>query len=217
MVLFGQFAEDLIELPDVIRAIVRRKGDSGEQDLDVGGLEPVSTVSRLWRVWSSGRPRRPSLPPNSTITISGRMRRITLKPATASFVVAPLVPWLEISRRGQNFITVFIRPEILRAGFSASSISASSPVASLETIIFPLRLNNRLTDPAEAMLPPPLVTRLLFPTPCGCGCPCSPPRAAPRRPAHKFHRSNPRTRNLAAVLFNRALDVVARHVWPSGI
>jgi hypothetical protein len=56
------------------------------------GGEHLVEVARV--VWSGGRPRRPSLPPNSTMTISGAGAGWSGGSATASLVVAPLVPWL---------------------------------------------------------------------------------------------------------------------------
>ena len=39
VVLRGEIAKGLVEGTDVIRTVVGRKGDAGEQDLDVGGFK----------------------------------------------------------------------------------------------------------------------------------------------------------------------------------
>jgi hypothetical protein len=75
--------ESLVELLDVVGTVVGREGDAGENDF-AAGLKKSRDVM--------GRPRRPSLPPNSTMTTAGCRRRTSGRRSTPSLVVLPLIP-----------------------------------------------------------------------------------------------------------------------------
>ena len=84
--------ETLVELLNVIGAVIRRESDAGEDGFAAGGRRVETMVSRFCRVSAMGRPRRPSLPPNSTITTAGCRRRTSGRRSTPSLVVLPLIP-----------------------------------------------------------------------------------------------------------------------------
>ena len=87
-------AVGLVELADVVGAVVGREGDAGEGDLDAGVLQRGDDGVEIGAGVSMGRPRRPSLPPNSTTTTAGCRARISGRRSTPSLVVLPLMPSL---------------------------------------------------------------------------------------------------------------------------
>ena len=92
MILRRQQRIDLVELPDVVRAVVGRKSDAAQHHFAPACCSGVHDLSRLARVLAMGSPRRPSLPPNSTITTAGFKRKRPSSRSTPSLVVLPLIP-----------------------------------------------------------------------------------------------------------------------------
>jgi len=60
----------------------------------MGGLKSGEHLVEVAARLIGGRPRRPSLPPNSTMTTSGCSSRMERRIGNCVLVVAPLVPWL---------------------------------------------------------------------------------------------------------------------------
>ena len=71
MVFSGEQGVGGVELFDVVGAVVGWQSDTGERDFGSAGFECSDDVVEVGARIFDGQPRRPSLPPNSTITTAG--------------------------------------------------------------------------------------------------------------------------------------------------
>ena len=92
MILSRQQRICLVELPDVVAAVVRRQRNPAQHHLGPESMRVDTMRSRFSRVLAMGNPRNPSLPPNATITTTGFSRNASWSRSTPSLVVLPPIP-----------------------------------------------------------------------------------------------------------------------------